>query len=369
MAFTITCKAALLRTEGHPLIIETITVDPPQGSEVRVRVVSAGVCATDGHPVWGRETDVQLDTGGRPMVLGHEGAGVVESTGPAVTSVRPGDKVVIMWMPECGRCELCANPRTNHCLSGNIVTNMYHEGGQCRTHVDGQPVLMFFGTGTFAQYTVVREAQVAKVNPKANLNDICIIGCAVGTGYAGATNIAKVQRGSKCVVWGLGAIGLSTVLGCRDAGAAQIIGIDRNDYKGEIAKQLGCTRFINPKTTDKQIDDILKSEGGVDYAFDCIGSVDVIDSCLKSLHPWGLPPRGKTVNIPSSQLLGGAHVSGGYYGNAKPRALNQHLVDLHCTDRLPIEHMITQRLNLDDINKAFDDLKAGKAIRTVIVFD
>ncbi|CAG2170303.1 unnamed protein product [Oppiella nova] len=160
----------------------------------------------------------------------------------------------------------------------------------------------------------------------------------------------------------MGAIGLSVVLGCKDAGAQEIICIDRNDHKG----------FSN---VGQSVDEILKSYGGVDYAFDCIGNIDVINSCIQSLNTWGflvligLPDRGQSVSIPAGKLLQGAHVSGGHFGNAKPRELNQRLVDLHCSARLPIEPMITQRLHLDNINKAFDDLRAGKTIRTVIEFE
>ncbi|CAG2169820.1 unnamed protein product, partial [Oppiella nova] len=301
------------------------------------------VCATDAHLVWGVDTDVVVDTEGRPMVLGHEGAGVVESVGEGVKSVAPGDKVVLMWMPECSRCDLCANPKTNFCLSGNPASNSVRVARDAYMKVNGKPVLQF-----------------------------C---CAVGTGYASATNIAKVHKGSKCVIWGMGAIGLSVVLGCKDAGAQEIICIDRNDHKGVIAKQLGATRFINPKTSSQSVDEILKGYGGVDYAFDCIGNIDVINSCIQSLSTWGflvligLPDRGQSVSIPAGKLLQGAHVSGGHFGNAKPRELNQRLVDLHCSARLPIEPMITQRLHLNNINKAFDDLRAGKTIRTVIDFE
>ncbi|CAG2178134.1 unnamed protein product, partial [Oppiella nova] len=189
---TITCRAAVLWKEGSPLTVETITVDPPKKGEVRVRMVAAGVCATDAHFVWGWPTDLALDFEGLPVVLGHEGAGVVESVGAGVTAVSAGDKVVLMWMPECGVCDLCRNPKTNFCSVGNFYTTLYHDNRETRMKVNGKPLLSLAGTSTFSEYAVVRQSQVAKVNPSADLKTGCIIGCAVGTGYGSATNIARV---------------------------------------------------------------------------------------------------------------------------------------------------------------------------------
>ncbi|CAG2173244.1 unnamed protein product, partial [Oppiella nova] len=245
---TITCRAAVLWKEGSPLTVETITVDPPKKGEVRVRMVAAGVCATDAHFVWGWPTDLALDFEGLPVVLGHEGAGVVESVGAGVTAVSAGDKVVLMWMPECGVCDLCRNPKTNFCSVGNFYTTLYHDNRETRMKVNGKPLLSLAGTSTFSEYAVVRQSQVAKVNPSADLKTGCIIGCAVGTGYGSATNIARVHKGGKCAVWGLGAIGLSAVIGCKDSSADTIVGIDINGEKEAIARQMGCNEFINPKS-------------------------------------------------------------------------------------------------------------------------
>ncbi|CAG2181406.1 unnamed protein product, partial [Oppiella nova] len=272
---------------GTPLTLENITVDPPKGSEVRVRMVSAGICASDAHYIWGQQTDADLDFGGKPVVLGHEGAGVVESVGPDVKSVGVGDHVIMLWLPNCGKCPLCAHPKTNFCMSVDPYSTLYHEKGVTRMKINGENLLSFLGTSTFSEYIVVREVQVAKINPKADLKTACVIGCAVGTGYGSVVNIAKVHPGAKCAVWGLGAIGLSAVLGCKQAGAATIIGVDINPDKENIAKQFGCTRFINPKTLDEPIESILQKEGGLEFAFDCIGNQQVIDSAYKSLCPWG----------------------------------------------------------------------------------
>lgn len=280
----IRCRAALLWKEGSPVSIEEITVDAPEANEVRVKMASAGVCASDAHFVWGWDTDVALDLEGHPIVLGHEGAGVVESVGEGVTSVEPGDKVIVLWMPQCNACPLCANPRTNLCATANIFNTLYHNNDtkETRMKINGKPLLSLCetnfidllwteptflgGTSTFSEYAVVREIQLAKVrilgrlnrlsllgivsqiNPAADLNNVSIISCAIGTGYGSAVNVAKVEPGSSCAVWGLGAIGLSTIMGCKFAGANNIIGVDINPDKENIARKMGATRFINPTT-------------------------------------------------------------------------------------------------------------------------
>ncbi|CAG2102451.1 unnamed protein product, partial [Medioppia subpectinata] len=370
----INCRAAVLWTPGTPLTIENITVDPPQEGEVRVRMVSAGLCASDGHFVWGWDTDIILDLEGNPLVMGHEGAGVVESVGPGVTSVAPGDHVIPMWMPECEKCDLCSHPKTNLCLSGDIVSSMYQKNKETRMKINGKPLLSMTGTGTFSEYNVLRETQVAKINPSADLKTVCVIGCAVGTGYGSAVNIARVHPGAKCAVWGLGAIGLSALLGCREAGAHTIIGVDINADKESIAKEFGCNQFINPKTLDEPIESYLQKMGGIDYAFDCIGNQQVLDSAYKSLSPWGvltaigLGPRGNGVNAKVADLVMGRTVTGGLFGNQKPRKTNQEMVDKYLSGSLPIDGLITHRIRLDEINEGFDSLKAGKTVRTVIEY-
>ncbi|CAG2100505.1 unnamed protein product [Medioppia subpectinata] len=370
----IRCRAAVLWKEGEPLTVEEITVAPPKKGEVRVRMVSAGLCATDAHFVWGWKTDLALDFEGKPVVLGHEGAGVVESVGAGVTSVGVGDKVMAMWMPECGECALCKNPATNFCSAGNFYTTLYHDNHETRMEVKGQPILSLAGTSTFAEYSVMRDSQVAKLNPLADLNSAAIIGCAVGTGYGSATNIARVHKGAKCAVWGLGAIGLSAVMGCRDAGAELIVGVDINGEKEAIARQTGCHEFLNANQLEKPLDEILRAKG-IEFAFDCIGNQQVLDCALKSLTPWGfltvigLGKRGNAVTTSVAELLEGRHVAGGYFGNMKPREANQRLVDMLCAGELEIKDLITHRIRLEDINAGFDVLKAGKTIRTVIQFE
>ena len=219
---------------------------------------------------------------------------------------------------------------------------------------------------------MVRECQVAKVNPNADLTTSCIISCAVTTGYESVTNMAKVHKGSTCAVWGLGTVGLSAVMGCKDSGAKTIIGIDTNPDKETIARKLGCNQFVNPNNTI--VEDVLQSTGGVDYAFDCVGSQRVLDSALKSLTPWGtlavvgLGPKGNRVSVAVKDLLTGQTVIGGYVGKAKPREAYQRLVDKYCAGELDVSSLISHRIRLEDINHGFDTLKSGKAIRIVVQF-
>ncbi|XP_054163243.1 alcohol dehydrogenase class-3 chain L-like [Oppia nitens] len=374
-AKTISCRAAVLWKEGTPLTLENITVDPPQTGEVRIRMVAAGLCASDGHFIWGLDTDIQLELEGNPIVFGHEGAGIVESIGPEVTSVEVGDHVILMWLPQCNRCEWCSHPNTNLCLSSSFESTLYHGNNkQTRMKINGKPLLSFTGTSTFSEYSVVKETQIAKITSKADLKSVCIIGCAVGTGYASAVNLAKVHSGSKCAVWGLGAIGLSAVLGCKQAGAKQIIGVDINDNKESIAREFGCTHFVNPSTLGKSIEEYFKEIGGLDYAFDCIGNQQVLDSAYNSLNLWGslvvigLGARGNKVVASVAELLNGRKVMGAYYGNQKPRKNIENLVDKYISGDLPIDGLITHRIRLDDISEGFDKLKSGKTIRTIIEF-
>ncbi|CAG2174440.1 unnamed protein product, partial [Oppiella nova] len=228
------------------------------------------------------------------------------------------------------------------------------------------------GVSTFSEYVVVKEIQLAKLNPKADLKNVGVIGCAVGTGYGSAVNIARVHPGSKCAVWGMGAIGLSAILGCKQAGAETIIGVDINSDKESIAKQFGCTRFINPKNIDESLETLLQNEGGIDYAFDCIGNQHVLNTAYNSLKPWGsltvigLGSKGSKIDVKVAELVKGRYVLGGFFGNYKPRKGNQELVEKYLNGSLPIDGLITHRIRLDDINEAFECLKAGKSIRTVI---
>ncbi|XP_041809252.1 alcohol dehydrogenase 1-like isoform X2 [Chelmon rostratus] len=269
----IKCKAAVAWEPNKPLVIEEIEVDPPQANEIRIKIVATAVCHTDLYHLL-----ENMHKDGFPTVLGHEAAGIVESVGPGVTEIQPGDKVIPLFIGQCRQCRFCKSPKTNQCVDawkGNVMTV-----ADSRFTCKGKKVLQFAGTSTFSEYTVVNEIAVAKIDPAAPLDKVCLLGCGVCTGYGAAVNTAKVEPGSTCAVFGLGAVGLAAVMGCKAAGAEKIIAVDINPEKFEKAKVFGATDFVNPKDHNKPISQVLSemTDGGVDFSLECVGNVGVM--CL-----------------------------------------------------------------------------------------
>ncbi|CAL8292029.1 unnamed protein product, partial [Gadus morhua 'NCC'] len=270
----IKCKAAVAWEANKPLVIEEIEVDVPHANEIRMKIIATGLCHTDLYHLFeGKHKD------GFPVVLGHEGAGIVESVGPGVTEFQPGDKVIPLFVSQCGECRFCQSPKTNQCLEG------WSSGGhetmsslETRFTCRGQKVLQFTGTSTFSQYTVVNQIAVAKIDPSAPLDTVCLLGCGVCTGFGAAVNTAKVEPGSTCAVFGLGAVGLAAVMGCHSAGAKRIIAVDLNPDKFEKAKVFGATDFVNPNDHSEPISQVLSkmTNGGVDFSLECVGNVGVM---------------------------------------------------------------------------------------------
>uniref|UniRef100_A0A3P9L5G3 SRCR domain-containing protein n=1 Tax=Oryzias latipes TaxID=8090 RepID=A0A3P9L5G3_ORYLA len=222
---------------------------------------------------------------GFPTVLGHEAAGTVESVGPGVTEFQPGDKVIPIFLCQCRECRFCKSPKTNQCEL-KIMASV-----ESRFTCKGKRVLQFMGTSTFSEYTVVHQSAVAKIDPAAPLDKVCLLGCGICTGYGAAVNTAKVEPGSTCAVFGLGAVGLAAVMGCKDAGAKRIIAVDINSEKAEKAKAFGATDLVNPKDHNIPINQVLveMTNGGVDYSLECVGKVEVMCSALEScIKGWGV---------------------------------------------------------------------------------
>ncbi|GBM43189.1 Alcohol dehydrogenase class-3 chain L [Araneus ventricosus] len=266
----ITCKAAITWKIGGGFVIETVEVATPKKGEVRIRMTSTGVCHSDLHVMEGNDKDWPF-----PCVLGHEGAGIIESVGEGVTSLAVGDVVVPVFEGYCGKCKLCKDPRTNMC--DTQTRNHLQLDGTSRITCKGQPIAQMSTISTFSEFTVTNEMNVAKVNQKANPNTLCLAGCCIPTGYGAAMNTAKVPPGSTCAVWGLGGVGMCVLMGCRDSGASKIIGIDTNPNKFPLAKQFGATEFLNPK----DVDDVPKklaemTDGGVDFCFVSVGITPVM---------------------------------------------------------------------------------------------
>jgi len=370
----ITCKAAVAWEAAKPLSIETIEVAPPQKGEVRIKILSTGVCHTDEYTLSGKDPE-----GLFPCILGHEGGGIVESIGEGVTSVKPGDHVIPLYIPECGTCKFCTSGKTNLC---SIIRLTQGKGvmpdGTSRFTCKGKTIYHFMGCSTFSEYTVTAEISVAKITPNAPLNKVCLLGCGITTGYGAALNTAKVDSGSTVAIFGLGCVGLGVVQGAVQAGAKRIIGVDLNTKKFDLAKKMGCTECINPKEFEpKTIQQVLidLTDGGVDYSFECIGLVDTMRAALEATHKgWGVSTiigvaaSGKEISTRPFQLVTGRTWKGSAFGGFKGRSQLPGLVESYMAGKLNVDDFISFTFGLDDINKAFDRMHEGTSIRSIINF-
>lgn len=368
----ITCKAAVAWEAGKPLIIEEVQVDPPKEHEVRIKIMYSGVCHTDWAYLY--ETGQTMSYRPFPLVLGHEGAGEVESVGTGVTKFQPGDKVIPLFLPQCGECKRCLNPNTNHCRKNWANTQMgVLADGTSRISCRGQQVYQFVGISTFSQYSVVQDCALAKIRPDAPLDKVFLLGCGVSTGYGAAINTANVQPDSTCAVFGLGAVGLAAVMGCKAAGAKRIIAIDINPAKFDKAREFGATECI-PSQKNPKIQDVLiqATDGGVDYALECVGNTTVMSAAFEStVDAWGVCvivgwTETENMSIEVEKLLLGRTVKGTYFGGWKGADALPQLVDKYMSKQLKLDEFITHSLTLSDVNTAFQLLKSGESIRSVI---
>ncbi|MDY6926447.1 MAG: S-(hydroxymethyl)glutathione dehydrogenase/class III alcohol dehydrogenase [Pseudomonadota bacterium] len=374
MADVITCKAAIAWEAGKPLSIEEVQVAPPKAGEVRVKIVATGVCHTDAFTLSGDDPE-----GVFPSILGHEGGGIVESVGEGVTSVKVGDHVIPLYTAECGKCKFCTSGKTNLC---SAVRETQGKGlmpdGTTRFTCNGKEIFHYMGCSTFSEYTVLPEISLAKVNPTAPLEEVCLLGCGVTTGMGAVTKTAKVQEGDTVAVFGLGGIGLSAIIGATMAKAGRIIGIDLNESKFELAKKLGATDCINPKDYDKPIQEVIveMTDGGVDYSFECIGNVNVMRSALECCHKgWGesviigVAGAGQEISTRPFQLVTGRVWRGTAFGGVKGRSELPGIVEDYLAGKFALNDFITHTMGLEDINEAFDLMHEGKSIRSVIHYN
>ncbi|XP_003515645.1 alcohol dehydrogenase 1 isoform X1 [Cricetulus griseus] len=363
----IKCKAAVLWEPHKPFSIEDIEVAPPKAHEVRIKMVATGVCRSDDHVVSGSLVTPL------PAVLGHEGAGIVESVGEGVTSVKPGTESFTL-----GACVLILTPKNNLCIKNDLVQPRGTLlDGTSRFTCKGKPIHNFVSTSTFSQYTVVDEIAVAKIDGASPLEKVCLIGCGFSTGYGSAVKVAKVTPGSTCAVFGLGGVGLSAIIGCKSAGAARLPALDINKDKFAKAKQLGATECINPQDYNKPIEEVLQemTDGGVDFSFEVIGRLDTMNSSLLSCHAAcgvsvivGVPPNAHKLSVNRMLLLLGRTWKGAIFGGFKSKDAVPKLVADFMAKKFPLEPLITHVLPFEKINEGFDLLRAGKSIRTVLTF-
>ncbi|MCF5915314.1 S-(hydroxymethyl)glutathione dehydrogenase/class III alcohol dehydrogenase [Aeromonas veronii] len=368
---SIKCKAAIAWGPGQPLSIEEVEVMPPQAGEVRVRIVATGVCHTDAFTLSGEDPE-----GVFPCILGHEGGGIVESVGEGVTSVKVGDHVIPLYTPECGECKFCKSGKTNLCQKIRATQGKgLMPDGTTRFSKDGQPIYHYMGTSTFSEYTVLPEISIAKVDPAAPLEEVCLLGCGVTTGIGAVMNTAKVKEGESVAIFGLGGIGLSAVIGARLAKAGRIIAIDINESKFELARKLGATDCINPNDYDKPIQEVIVelTDGGVDFSFECIGNVKVMRAALECCHKgWGesviigVAGAGQEISTRPFQLVTGRVWRGSAFGGVRGRSELPSYVQRYMQGEFRLNDFITHTMGLEQINEAFDLMHQGKSIRTVI---
>ncbi len=367
-------KAAVAWEAGQPLSMEEVDVMPPEEGEVRIRIIATGVCHTDAFTLSGDDPE-----GIFPCILGHEGGGIVESIGEGVTSVKVGDHVIPLYTPECGECKFCKSGKTNLCQK---IRETQGKGlmpdGTTRFYKDGKPIYHYMGCSTFSEYTVLPEISLAKVNPEAPLEEVCLLGCGVTTGMGAIMNTAKVEEGATVAIFGLGGIGLSAIIGSTMAKASRIIAIDINENKFELARKLGATDCINPKDYDKPIQDVIVelTDGGVDYSFECIGNVNIMRSALECCHKgWGesvvigVAGAGQEISTRPFQLVTGRVWRGSAFGGVKGRSELPEYVERYMKGEFKLDDFITHTMGLEDVNKAFDLMHEGKSIRSVIHFD
>ncbi|EFA84201.1 zinc-containing alcohol dehydrogenase [Heterostelium album PN500] len=367
----IKCKAAVCWEAKKDFVIEEIEVDPPKAGEVRIRVLSSGVCHTDAYTQGGHDSE-----GVFPSILGHEGGGVVESVGEGVTSVAVGDHVIPLYIPECRECKFCKSGKTNLC---SIIRITQGKGlmpdGTSRFRCRGQTVYHFMGCSTFSEYTVVAEISIAKVRKDAPLDKVCLLGCGITTGYGAVVNTAKVEEGAIVAVFGLGAVGLAAVMGAAEAKAKRIIAIDINKEKFEKAKLFGATECICPTDYEKPIEQLLVeiTDGGVDYSFECIGNVKVMRAALECCHKgWGVStiigvaPAGTEISTRPFQLVTGRVWKGSAFGGVKGRSQLPGIVDKYMDGKIKVDEFVTFNLPLSEINEAFHLMHEGKSVRSVL---
>ncbi|CAI5528165.1 unnamed protein product [Closterium sp. Naga37s-1] len=364
--------SAVAWAPNKPLVIEEVEVAPPQAGEVRIRITHTALCHTDAYTLDGHDPE-----GLFPCILGHEAAGIVESVGEGVTSVQPGDHVIPCYQAECRECKFCKSGKTNLCGKVRPATGrgVMLSDDKPRFSVRGEPIYHFMGTSTFSEYTVVHDVSVAKINPEAPLDKVCLLGCGIPTGLGAVWNAAKVEPGSTVAIFGLGTVGLAVAEGAKAAKASRIIGVDIDPSKFDTAKEFGVTEFVNPKDHSRPIQEVLveMTDGGVDYSFECIGNTAVMRAALECCHKgWGesviigVAAAGQEISTRPFQLVTGRVWRGTAFGGFKSRTHVPELVDKYLNKEIKVDEYITHNLPLSKINEAFELLHGGKCLRAVI---
>ncbi|GLT64933.1 hypothetical protein SLA2020_373940 [Shorea laevis] len=374
----IRCKAAVAWEAGKPLVIEEVEVAPPQKDEVRLKILYTSLCHSDVY-FWEAKGQNPLF----PRILGHEAGGIVESVGEGVTDLQPGDHVLPVFTGECGDCPHCKSEESNMCDLLRVNADRGHmiHDGKTRFSIKGQPIYHFLGTSTFSEYTVVHAGQVAKINPAAPLDKICVLSCGISTGFGATVNVAKPKKGQSVAIFGLGAVGLAAAEGARLSGASRIIGIDLNPSRFEEAKKFGVTEFVNPKDYDKPIQQVIAemTNGGVDRSVECAGSIQAMISAFECVHDgWGvavlvgIPSKDDAFKTSPVNFLTERTLKGAFFGNYKPRTDIPKVVDQYMNKELDLERLekfLTHSVPFSEINKAFEYMLSGQGLRCMIYME
>jgi S-(hydroxymethyl)glutathione dehydrogenase / alcohol dehydrogenase len=364
-------RAAVLEEFGAPLVVQEVHLAEPKAGEVLVRLEACGVCHTDLYTASGADP-----SGYAPAVLGHEGAGVVEAVGPDAGDLAVGDHVVTLFSPQCRECEHCRSDKTNLCLAIREQQNLgYLPDGTARLSRGGEPIRHFMGTSTFAEYTVMPQIALAKVNPEADLSRACLFACGLSTGLGAAINTAKVEPGSFCVVFGAGMVGLGAVAGCRLEGAERIICVDLSGERLMLARGQGATDTMLGGAD--AVEQILEMTGGLgaDYTFEATGNVNVMRQAVESARMgWGLATmcgvagKGETLDIVPRFLITGRRVAGSSFGGVKGRDQVPQFVERYLAGEIDVDAFVSHKLTLDEVNRGFELMEAQDGIRSVIDF-
>jgi S-(hydroxymethyl)glutathione dehydrogenase/alcohol dehydrogenase len=362
-------QAAVLEEFGAPLVVQEVDLADPGPGEVLVRLEACGVCHTDLYTASGADP-----SGYSPTVLGHEGAGVVERVGEGVTLVSKGDHVVTLFSPQCGKCVHCLSPRTNLCLAiRDMQGKGYLPDGTPRLSRNGEPIRHFMGTSTFAEYTVMPEIALAKINPEAPLDRACLFACGLSTGLGAAMNTAKVEPGTTCVVFGAGMVGLGAVVGCRLQGAERIVCVDMSADRLELARGQGATDLLIGG--DDVVAQIIEMTGGfgADYTFEATGNVRVMRQAVEAARMgWGLATvagvagKGETLDVIPRFLITGRRVAGSSFGGVKGREGVPALIERWLAGDIDVDPFVSHHLTLGEVNRGFELMEAQDGIRSVI---
>jgi S-(hydroxymethyl)glutathione dehydrogenase/alcohol dehydrogenase len=364
-------RAAVLEEFGAPLRVQDVDLAEPEAGEVLVRLMACGVCHTDLYTASGADP-----SGYSPTVLGHEGAGVVERVAESVRDLAPGDHVVTLFSPQCRECEHCRDHRTNLCLAIREQQNLgYLPDGTTRLSRDGDPIRHFMGTSTFAEYTVMPEIALAKIDPEAPLDRACLFACGLSTGLGAAINTARVAAGTTCVVFGAGMVGLGAVAGCRLQGAERIVCVDLSEERLELARGQGATDTLvgGPETVAEIVE--LTGGFGADYTFEATGNVQVMRQAVESARMgWGLATicgvagKGETLDIIPRFLITGRRVAGSSFGGVKGRDQVPQFVERYLAGEIDVDPFVSHKLTLEEVNRGFELMEAQDGIRSVIEF-